>query len=68
MVGFTTRTAAAYSTLNASARSKGKEGWRTDVLIAASAMEHDASLLTNDRGLVRLQEVSRLRVLRPDDL
>jgi predicted nucleic acid-binding protein len=68
VLGFTTRTAVAYSMLNASARGKGKEGQRSDMLIAASAMEHGASLLTNDRGLARLQEVSRLNVLRPEDL
>ncbi|MGP3919693.1 hypothetical protein [Nonomuraea sp. 10N515B] len=54
--------------LNASARAKGKEGQRTGMLIAASALEHGASLLTNDRGLARLQEVSKLNVLHPEDL
>ncbi|MDP4511409.1 PIN domain-containing protein [Nonomuraea turcica] len=34
VLGFTPRTAVAYSMLNASARAKGKERQRTDMLIA----------------------------------
>ncbi|WP_268245576.1 PIN domain-containing protein [Planomonospora parontospora] len=68
VLDFSLRTAVAYAMLNAAALSKGREGQRSDMLIAASAMEHGAFLLTKDRGFERLRHISRIRVLHPRDL